>query len=148
MVKIYTAPSCLGCRKVIRYFKEHHIEYVEKSIINTHLSKEDIFKMLASSQNGFDDIISTRSKAFKDKNVKLEDMKLSELVEFIINNPTVLKRPIILSDYELQVGFNPDDISLFLPEELRDMNCSIEEDGHCKNNEEDCEYLKNLKFDN
>ena len=100
MIKIYTAPSCLGCRKVKKYFKEHNIQYVEKSIINTRLSREDIYKMLMKSENGFDDIISTRSKVFKEKNADIDQMNLSQLVDFIIENPTVLKRPIIIGDYE------------------------------------------------
>lgn len=141
MIQIYTAPSCLGCRKVKKYFKEHNISYVEKSIINTPLSREDIYKMLIKSENGFDDIISTRSKIFKEKNVNIDDMKISELVDFIIENPTILKRPIILGDYELQVGYNDDDITLFLPEDLRE--CEFE----CGNQEHNCEYLKNLKIE-
>lgn len=141
MINIYTAPSCLGCRKVKKYFKEHNIPYVEKSIINTRLSREDIYKMLTKSENGFDDIISTRSKVFKEKNADIDQMNLSQLVDFIIENPTVLKRPIIIGDYELQVGYNDDDIALFLPEDLRE--CEFE----CGNEGHDCEYLKNLKID-
>ena len=38
-------------------------------------------------------------------------------------------------------GYNDDDISLFLPEDLRE--CEFE----CVNGSHDCEYLKNLKID-
>ena len=140
MIKLFTAPSCLGCGKVKKYFKQHHIEFEEKSIINHKLKREDIYKMLVHSENGFEDIISTRSKIFQEKKAHIEDMKLSELVDFIIENPTVLKRPIILNDYELQVGYNVDDITIFLPEEFRDQECLF-----CVE-EEDCEYRKNLEI--
>ena len=59
------------------------------------LSKDDIFRMLANSENGFEDIISTRSKIFKEKKLDPENMSVKELVEFIIAYPSVLKRPII-----------------------------------------------------
>ncbi len=140
MIKLFTAPSCLGCGKVKKYFKQHNIEFEEKSIINHKLKKEDIYKMLVHSENGFEDIISTRSKIFQEKKAHIEDMKLSELIDFIIENPTVLKRPIILNDYELQVGYNVDDITIFLPEEFRDQECLF-----CVE-EEDCEYRKNLEI--
>ena len=65
MIQLYTSPSCLSCRKVKKYFNDHHIEYVEKNILNSRLQREDIFKMLVRSENGVDDIISTRSKIFK-----------------------------------------------------------------------------------
>ena len=53
--------------------------------------------MLANSENGFDDIISTRSKVFKEKQLEPDTMTIQELVDFIIENPSVLKRPIIIN---------------------------------------------------
>lgn len=140
MITLYTAPSCLGCRKVKKYFKEHNIIYQEKSIITDSLKREDIYKMLVNSTNGFDDIISSRSKVFKECNIKLDDLSISQLIDFIVAHPTVLKRPIILNDYELQVGYNDEDITLFLPPELREKECLF-----CKS-EDECEYRKHLKI--
>ena len=71
MIKLFTAPSCLGCRKVKKYFVDHNIKFEEKSIINHKLRREDIFQMLIHSENGFEDIISTRSKVFKDNNLNI-----------------------------------------------------------------------------
>ena len=119
MLKVYTAPSCQSCRKVKKYFNEYNIEYVEKNIFVTPLTKEEIYKMLVNSENGFDDIISTRSKVIKDKGFNIEKMTINEVIDFIIENPSILKRPIIVATEEIQVGYNDDDISLFLPEELR-----------------------------
>lgn len=98
--------------------------------------------MLANSENGFDDIISVRSKVFKDSNIDIDSMKIHDLVEFIIKNPTILKRPIIVTDNDLQVGYNDDDITLFLPEEIRDRECNF-----CLG-QDDCDYVKALKENN
>ena len=75
--------------------------------------------MLANSENGFDDIISTRSKVFKEKKLDPDGMSVGALIDFIIDNPSVLKRPIIINETELQVGYNNEDITIFLPKELR-----------------------------
>ena len=136
MIKVYTAPSCLSCRKVKKYFKDHNIKFVEKNILQTPLTRDDIYKMLIQSENGFDDIISMRSKVFKEKNINLDDMNLNQLIDFIIENPSILKRPIIISDLDLQVGYNAEEISLFLPPELRD----------CDSCEDDCDYNKYLQL--
>ena len=48
-------------------------------------------------------------------------MSVQELVEFIIEYPSVLKRPIIINENELQVGYNNEDITIFLPKELRNI---------------------------
>mgnify|MGYP003292369087 FL=1 len=123
MIQIYTTPSCASCRKAKKWFDQYKIPYSEKNIFSIKLSKEDIYKMLANSENGFDDIISTRSKVFKEKHLEPEAMTIQELVNFIIENPSVLKRPIIINENELQVGYNNEDITIFLPKELRNREC-------------------------
>lgn len=140
MIKLYTSPSCSSCRKVKKYFKQYNIDYVEKNILTTPLTRDEIFKMLINSENGFDDIISVRSNVYKEKEALIAKMKVHDLIDFIIANPSVLKRPIIVTDYEIQVGYNDDDIELFLPAEIRDRDCV-----ECSK-PEDCEYVNNLKI--
>ena len=135
MIQIYTTPSCASCRKAKKWFDQYNIPYSEKNIFSIKLSKEDIFKMLANSENGFDDIISTRSKVFKEKQLEPDNMTIQELVDFIIENPSVLKRPIIINENELQVGYNNEDITIFLPKELRNRECfnSFDKDTESNN---------------
>lgn len=119
MIQIYTTPSCASCRKAKKWFDQYNIPYSEKNIFSIKLSKEDIFRMLANSENGFEDIISTRSKIFREKKLEPDQMSVQALVSFIIEYPSVLKRPIIINENELQVGYNNEDITIFLPKELR-----------------------------
>ncbi len=125
MIQIYTTPSCASCRKAKKWFDQYSIPYSEKNIFSIKLSKDDIFKMLANSENGFDDIISTRSKVFKEKRLDPDNMSVAELISFIIDYPSVLKRPIIINESELQVGYNNEDITIFLPKELRHQDAII-----------------------
>lgn len=133
MIQIYTTPSCASCRKAKKWFDQYQIPYSEKNIFSIKLSKEDIYRMLANSENGFEDIISTRSKVFKEKKLDPEAMSVQTLVDFIIDNPSVLKRPIIINENELQVGYNNEDITIFLPKELR----SIEAFSNFNKNDDD-----------
>ena len=139
MIYLYISPSCQSCRKTIKWFQDENIPYETINILRDRLTKEDIFRMLKNSLNGFDDIISKRSKPFIENNLDIEEMKTSELINFIINNPTVLKRPIIVANNLLEVGYNSDDITLFLPKELRECSLCFED--------EDCEYSKALKVE-
>lgn len=139
MIQIYTTPSCSSCRKAKKWFEEHRIEYREKNIFNIKLTRDDIFLMLRNTENGFEDIISTRSKVFQEKNLDIDDMTMSELTNFIISNPSVLRRPIIIEDNKLQVGYNEDEIRTFIPKRLREIimctNCT---------NGDDCDYKNAL----
>jgi len=139
MIYLYISPSCQSCRKTIKWFKEQEIETKEINILKDKLTKEDIFRMLKNSLNGFEDIISKRSKPFLESNIVLDDMKTSELIDFIIKNPTVLKRPIIVASNLLEVGYNQDDIRAFIPKEKRIFNPAKCDD--CKTKDpKTCDY--------
>ena len=119
MIKIYTSPSCSSCRKVKKWFKEQEIPYVEKNIFAATLSENELKEILIKSENGTEDIISQRSKIVKESGVDLDNMSVKELIEFIRNNPSVLKRPIMVDDNKIQVGYNPEAITVFIPQAKR-----------------------------
>lgn len=115
MIILYVSPSCQSCRKVKEYFKENNVEFKEKNIFTCKFTDEEILNMIKRSENGTDDIISTRSKIIKENKIDINSMKLSELIQFIKNNPSILKRPIIINDNVMNVGYNKDEITVFLP---------------------------------
>lgn len=128
MIVIYTSPGCASCRKVKSWLKDHKLEYIEKNIFNTLLNEKEIKYLLSRTDNGSDDLISRRSKIIRENNIDIESMTLNELVKFIVNNPSVLKRPIIIDDRNMQFGYDDEEIHTFIPQELRklavcDKNC-------------------------
>lgn len=133
MLKIYTSPSCSSCRKVKTWLREQKIDFVEKNIMSSILNEDELKEILAKSENGTDDIISKRSKIIKEQNIDVESMSLKDLIMFIRKNPTVLKRPIIVNDRLVQVGYNEDEIRVFIPREIRKFasesceNCEMRE---------------------
>ena len=120
MITIYTTDSCASCKKAVKWLDENKIKYEEKNMFKKPITKEDVMAMLQMAENGFDDIISTRSKIIQESGIDINSMKYSELVDFIINNPSVLRRPIIIDDRKFQVGYDDDEITAFKPRELRE----------------------------
>lgn len=138
MIKIFTTPSCASCKKAKQWFETHNVKYVEKNIFTHPLTKEDIKSILENSENGFDDIISLRSKVIKDNNIDIQELKFSEIEKLILENPSILKRPIIIDNRKFQVGYNDEEIRVFMPKELRKLIMC----GSCMNN---CEYTQALE---
>ena len=115
MIKIYTSPSCSSCRKAKKWFEKYNIPYVERSIFSPNLNANELKELLEKSENGTDDIISLRSKVVKEGNVDFDSMSISQMIEFIRKNPSVLKRPIMVDDRRIQVGYNAEEITTFIP---------------------------------
>lgn len=119
MVTLYTSPSCTSCRKARAWLEEHDIPYTERNIFSEPLSIDEIKEILRMTEDGTDEIISTRSKVFQKLNVNLETMPLQELYQLINEHPGLLRRPIIIDEKRLQVGYNEDEIRRFLPRKVR-----------------------------
>ena len=119
MVTLYTSPSCTSCRKARSWLEENNISYKERNIFSEPLSLDEIKEILRMTEDGTDEIISTRSKTFQKLNVDLETLPLPNLFDLIQKNPGLLRRPIILDEKRLQVGYNEDEIRRFLPRRVR-----------------------------
>ncbi|CAH2713473.1 MULTISPECIES: transcriptional regulator SpxA [Neobacillus] len=119
MVTLYTSPSCTSCRKAKSWLEEHEIPYTERNIFSEPLSMEEIKEILRMTEDGTDEIISTRSKTFQKLDVNLDSMPLQDLFGLIKENPGLLRRPIIIDEKRLQVGYNEDEIRRFLPRRVR-----------------------------
>ena len=119
MIVVYTSPGCASCRKVKQWLKDRDLPYEEKNIFTSILREDEIKELLVRSVNGTDDIISKRSKIIKGENIDLDSMSVNELVRFIQGNPSILKRPILLDERRLLVGYDDEEMEAFVPAQLR-----------------------------
>ncbi|ANZ95681.1 MULTISPECIES: transcriptional regulator SpxA [Brochothrix] len=119
MVTLYTSPSCTSCRKAKHWLEDHNIEYKERNYFNDNMSLDEIKRILSLTENGTDEIISTRSKTFHKLDLDLESLSLKELCLLIQQHPGLLRRPIIIDEKRIQVGYNEDEIRRFLPRGVR-----------------------------
>lgn len=121
MVNLYTSPSCTSCRKAKAWLEEHGIQYKERNIFSEPLSAAEIKQVLQLTENGTEEIVSRRSKVFQELDVDLDDLSLKQLIDLIEKNPGLLRRPILVDDKRLQVGYNEDEIQRFLPRKVRQL---------------------------
>lgn len=119
MLNLYTSPSCTSCRKAKAWLKEHDISFKERNIFANPLNKEEIMQVLRMTGNGTEEIISTRSRTFQNLKINLDDLSIDQLIDLVEKNPSLLRRPIIMDDRRLQVGYNEDEIRRFLPRKVR-----------------------------
>ncbi len=124
MIVVYTSPGCASCRKVKQWLKDRNLKFIEKNIFSTLLNENEIRHLLMRSENGTEDIISKRSKIIQEKQIDVEEMSIKDLVRFVQQNPSVLKRPIIINERNFLVGYDEEEIGAFVPQELRKVACA------------------------
>ena len=99
--------------------EKHQLDYEGVNLLTDKIPREDFLKILSLTDDGTEEIISTRSRAYHYLNIDFENTSINELVEIFDQNRTLLRRPLILDDRRLQVGYNEDDIRKFLPRDIR-----------------------------
>ncbi len=116
---IITGSSSLSIKKAKEWFVKNKIPYVERNVAKDPITLSELQKVLRMTVDGTDEIIAKRSKVYKELNVNLDELPLTELLELFQQNPGLLKTPIIMDEKRLQVGYNEDEIRQFIPRKTR-----------------------------
>lgn len=119
MITLFTSPSCTSCRKAKAWLTEAGLPFEERNIFSNPLTKEELKALLLLTENGTEELISTRSKVYEKLDIDLDDLSFNEFVELVEQRPGILRRPIITDSKRLQVGFNEEDIHQFIPRKIR-----------------------------
>lgn len=127
MIYVFALAGCASCRKMTSWLKDHDIPYVERTIKKNptrdknRITKAEILQLLKMTEEGADDVISRRSTAFGAIEHCYDSMSLMELVEFIYANPTCMKRPILVRQQSLIIGYDADELTSLIPRSRRNM---------------------------
>ncbi len=108
MLIVYSSYNCSSCKKVAQWLVDQGLVYDEINFFSKGLTPNDVSYLLKYAHNGFEDIISVRSKVYEKYKYQLEEMSTPKLIDFIIDNPSILKRPLIVDDVTetLIAGYN------------------------------------------
>lgn len=112
----YTYPSCTSCRKTKGWLKDHDIPYEERHLFRDKPNVSELMELVKLSKSGVEDILATRSTLYKQLNVDLEALPLSEALQLLSSEPRLLRRPILTDGEKLIVGYHSDDLKRIISE--------------------------------
>ncbi|HEL1736125.1 TPA: transcriptional regulator Spx [Streptococcus suis] len=121
MIKIYTVSSCTSCKKAKNWLNAHQLSYNEHNLAKEAITKEEILNILTKTENGIASIVSSKNRYAKSLDFDIEDLSVNEVIDLIASNPRILKSPILIDEKRLQVGYKEDDIRVFLPRAVRNV---------------------------
>lgn len=115
MIVLYYTLSNSSCRKATKWFETHDINITSKRV--SQICKKDLLHALALSNKGFDDILKKRNLStplLKKQVNQVHSMSFNEGIDFILKHPELLRVPLIISENKLVLGYNSEDIRVFL----------------------------------
>ena len=117
---VYHRLSCTSSKKTISWLKKYGIPVEVVRIEN--ITKEALIQLLSLTDGGINDIIKnkTRSNSVVLHKVKhLESLSFNEALEYLLQNPILLKSPLLIGDNKYMIGFHSENIREFMPKAYR-----------------------------
>lgn len=98
--------SCTSCRKTEAVLKESGVEFEKREYFKDRLTRDELKSLLDSVNLTASDVLSTRSRPYREMGLAGKDVTDDELLDLMIEEPRLLRRPIVVRDGEAVVGHN------------------------------------------
>ena len=114
-VKLYMTTSSTSSRKMKEYLVANNIEHDTQITDHSPLEWEQLLEILMYTDNGIEDILAPRSKAYIDliKNgMNFDELTLTEFHRLATKHPRLIKSPIIVAKSNTLIGYNEEELSM------------------------------------
>lgn len=100
-------PKCTTCIKAKKFLQENNIDFIDRHIVENNPTKDELKKWLGKSGLTINKFFNTSGKLYKEMNLKDRVKSDSEesLLELLATNGMLVKRPILVTEDKVLVGF-------------------------------------------
>ena len=108
MINFICYPKCTTCQKAKKWLDENCVDYELRDIKNENPSKEELTRWYIKSGLPLKKFFNTSGLIYKslDLKNKLPNMTQEETLELLATDGMLVKRPLLISDDFVLVGFN------------------------------------------
>jgi Spx/MgsR family transcriptional regulator len=106
MIKAYVYTSCTSCRKTDDVLKQSGVSYQRREFFRERFSRDELKDLLASAGLTPRDVLSRRSRVYKERQLESADLTDDQLLDLMVEEPTLLRRPIVIGGARVIVGHN------------------------------------------
>lgn len=107
-ILFFQYPPCSTCRKAAQWLRDRHIEVTTRHIVEAPPSVEELTEWIARSGLPLQKFFNTSGQRYRELNVKARFSTDSpeELVALLASDGMLIKRPLLVTDNRVLVGFN------------------------------------------
>lgn len=104
-------PACSTCQKAKKWLTENNIEYANRLIVENNPTVEELKAWIPLSGLPVKKFFNTSGLVYKELNLKekLTTMSEEEQIALLATNGKLVKRPLVVTDNFVSVGFKPDE---------------------------------------
>lgn len=112
-IRILHNPRCATSRKGLEYLRAKNIDFEVINYLSTGLTRDIVKEILLKSNLKPIELVRTQEDYYK-KFLKAKNFNDEEWTEILIQNPKLLKRPIVIGKYKAAIGIPVENIDKVL----------------------------------
>jgi len=112
MLKVYGIKNCNKVRDTFKWLNENEIEYEFINLKKEPLSEGKLDEFV--HKVGLDVLINKRGTTYRNLGLKDKDLSEDELFDVLLENQTMIKRPVLELDDAVMVGYDEDAFDSFV----------------------------------
>lgn len=103
--------KCGTCRKAQKWLKDKNINYKYRPIDIENPTNNELDKWIQRSELPIQRWFNTSGKLYREQNIKdkIKELSQPELIDILSSNGMMVKRPILLTDEFVLVGFKEEE---------------------------------------
>ncbi len=105
-ITAYLYTSCTSCRKTDDVLRASGVDYERREYFKDRFTKDELKSVLGSVGLRASDVISTRSTPYKQMDLANRQLTDDEILDLMIEDPRLLRRPIVIAGDKVVVGHN------------------------------------------
>ncbi len=103
-------PRCSTCKRAKKWLEENNIDFMERNIVEEIPKVEELNEWIKKSGHEIKKWFNTSGLKYKELNLKekLDTMNDKKKIELLASDGMLIKRPILVSDKGILIGFKED----------------------------------------
>ena len=113
-VKIFHNPRCSKSRQTLDILNDNGIDVDIIEYLKESPNKETLIQIINLLDVKPRDLIRKGEAVYKEKGLKRGDLTDDDLLQFMVDNPILIERPIVYDDDRAIIGRPPENVLIFL----------------------------------
>ena len=107
---IYNNPRCSKSRQTLEILDQHDLETEIVLYLDNPPSAEEIVSILNKLELNPRDILRKGEDVYKELNLKNDKLTNKDLINFMVENPKLIERPIVIRGDKAVIGRPPENV--------------------------------------
>ena len=113
-IKIFHNPRCSKSRQTLSILADNEIDIDIVEYLKETPNKETLVKIINLLDIKPRDLLRKSEAVYKEKGLNNENLTDDDLIQYMLDNPILIERPIVFDDSRAIIGRPPENVLIFL----------------------------------